>query len=501
MIAAPTTTPAGDWGRLLAPAAAAAVLLLGIGTSGQPIACAARPPQPTAPSPQPARSGTRATAPSPVLRRQLLILPAEVDVLAGGGLLSRLPRPPGAVEIGWLVGRVPAAWLSGGGGQAVTVTSEILVGRGGTLAIGPATRRLRLGGGADPAEAAGISADGGELTITGTTVTADDSGGTGSVTGSVTGSEAGLPWLAVGGGGRVDVRDSQLVGLAGGSAAGPRGAALYLGPGATGSVVRTTVTGAGTGLVLAGTRSVVLDAVTVRGSAGTGIVLRAEVGNTLTGVTSADNGADGVAIAGTPGRRITGLRTARNQRHGILAVGLRDLLLTDVRSTDDATALELDACQRCVVEDVGVDGGGSGVRVGAGSRLVEVDGGAVTGAGVGVWMAAAVSDVTVNNLAVVGAGDTGVLLCGVRPSLTGAAVTSMGMGVEVCEGAADVQIASSTVRVRETAGWAGGSAPTAAPAREAGSPPLAARCPPAGPIPAFPGASPGWQRCVDGAWL
>ncbi|MBL7491957.1 right-handed parallel beta-helix repeat-containing protein [Frankia sp. AgW1.1] len=372
---------------------------------------------------------------------RLILGASRVDVLLGGRLVGRVERPPGVVEISWLVGRVPADWVAGAGDGTVRLKGELSLGRGAALEVGPRTSRLELVGGADPRASSGISVQGGNLQLLGTTVASVDPR-----TGRpVPAGQPGRPGRPAGAGGRVDLRDSRVTGLGDGTT-GARSAGLFLGPGATGSVLRSTFAGNGIGLALAQTQAVSLSGVTVTGSATDGLLLRGDAGTTLASVTSTDNGRDGVVILGGDGRRIGGLRTERNQRFGVRAARLRDLALTGLRSVDDAEgALLLVGCRSCVLDDPGVQGGRVGLRIGAASGPVRVTGGVVRGAAFGVQLAPTAGQVTLTGLTVNGATRVGVEIGGSGAALHGVQVSQAGVGVRVYGQAAGALLDQVTV--------------------------------------------------------
>lgn len=379
-------------------------------------------------------------APAPTPHRQLIIRRDTVDVVLDGALVSQVPRPGGVIEAGWLVGKVPARWLSGTSGSTLRLSSEIVLGRGAVFEVGPLTTRLEMMGGSDPRESAGISAGSGTLLLFNTMVVSVDPS-TGRL---VSAAQLGRPWISVGMGGRVDMRDSHVSGL--GTGTGSRSAGLFLGPGASGSVSRSTFEDNKFGLVLSGTQSVTLDKVTARRSALNGVALRDDVGTTIGSVTSTDNAQDGVSISGVEGRRISGLHTERNKRYGVRIADLHNLVVAGTRSVDDSRALVLDGCQLCVVQGLDVHGGEVGLQVGGASGLVRVDGGTIDGAATGARLVNSIGGVTLDRLSVTGASTTGIVLCGLDVKVTGAKVTSKGTGIGVCGQAAGAEVGTSDIR-------------------------------------------------------
>jgi hypothetical protein len=378
-----------------------------------------------------------------VPRRQIIIRPTTIDVVSEGLTVSQVPRPAGAVEASWLVGRLPSRWVSAVNSSTVRLSAEVVLRRGAVFEVGPLTSRLELVGGSDPREAAGISAGSGVLLLLNTKVVSVDP----ATAAPVGAQQPGRPWMSVGAGGRADVRDSTVSGL--GRGVGSRAAGLFLGPGATGSIARSTFEDNNAGLVLSGTRSVSLTAVTIHRSVTTGLSLRDDIATTTAGVTSTDNGQDGVSVSGVDGRRISGLRTQRNHRYGVRLADLRDLIVTDANSVDDHIGLALDTCQNCEVKDLHAQGGAVGLQVAGASSQVRVNGGAISDAATGARLTEAVGMVHINGLSVTNAGVTGIALCGTDVTVSGATVSSRATGIDVCGRTSRADVNASSVQAEQ----------------------------------------------------
>jgi hypothetical protein len=403
-----------------------------------PPAAALGAPAPGTPGPMAARPARSRPAAQVRPSRQLFIRPKTIDVVADGRTVDSVPRPESVIDVSWLVGHVPARWVSAVGASTVRVSAEIVLGRGAILEVGPRTDHLQLAGGADPREASGISVASGLLLLQRATVASRGSSG-----GLVAPGLAGRPWISVGNGGRAQISDTVISGL--GTGAGSRSAGLFLGPGSTASVARSTFENNGVGLVLSRARGVALDGVTIGHSVADGLSLRNDTGTSLRGVTSSGNGRDGVSVSGTDHRVLAGVRTWRNHRYGVRAAELGGLTVVGGRSSGDGAALALTGCRACTVRDLESAGGAAGLVLGGRSGGVTVVGGVLTGATTGLTVASTVTGVRVRGVTVQDAGSTGLALCGTGLEVSGVTVASRDTGIEICGHARGVEISTSTV--------------------------------------------------------
>ena len=385
----------------------------------------------------------------------------HVDLVVDGRLTARVPRPAGPLTLAALARLTPPGWLTLADGAA-TLSASLALTAGTVLDNGPEVRNLILRSGADTTTAAGIRVGRATLNLHDLTVLAPDPPAAPGPAGTGPAAPAGQHgYLVAGAGGTMTITDATLDGLgtpppvkppgpalgtpppaeapgapAGGPAPGAPAPApspatgprlepgLEFGPGSTGSVLRTTLTGNGIGVRLNRSRDVHLDTVTVIHSRSDGLRLSGDRGTTLVSVHSQHNGGNGALVDGpSTDRPISGLDTLANDRFGLAVVrqngvrisgvttaadlggGLRltgttGAVVADVSATDEPVGLLANgASERLSLNDVRTDGGARGIVATGSVHGVDLASSQVTGAALtGVSISA--SDAAVRQVAV-----------------------------------------------------------------------------------------------------
>jgi Right handed beta helix region len=320
----------------------------------------------------------------------VIIRPTGIDLVSQGRLTRRIPRGGSALTLAALGRYLPTNWLTINGSTA-KLSAAVVVTPGIELDVAAPVTTLQLAGGATAADAASLYTGSGRLALTGVTVTSFDR-----TSGQPMQPGAGRPFVLVSPAGRFTATDSTINNLGTApadsseqvQAGGDDHAAVEFHTGSTGSLVRTSVVGGGTGLQLDGTQNVHLEDVTVSGSAGSGIVLRGDRGTTMSGVHADRNGDYGVQVTGPStdrpvtgvtatgnagygigldrqtGTKITGAATSGNQTGGLELSQSKDITVSGLTVTDEPIGVFTHVNSTNVVLDqLAVTGGRRGVQI------------------------------------------------------------------------------------------------------------------------------------------
>jgi hypothetical protein len=391
----------------------------------------------------------------------------HVDLVVDGRLTARVSRPAGPLTLAALSRLTPPGWLTLTDGVA-TLSASLALTAGTLLDNGPEVRTLVLRSGADTTTAAGIRVGRATLNLHDLTVLAPEPPAAPGPAGTGSAAPAGQHgYLVAGSGGTMTITDATLDGLGTPPPAKPPGPApdtpsaapgtpvgapaagapapahapgapapspapagprlepgLEFGPGSTGSVLRTTLTGNGIGVRLNRSRGVHLDTVTVIRSRSDGLRLTGDQGTTLVSVHSQHNGGNGALVDGPStdrpisgldtlanngfglaivrqnGIRISQVSTAADMGGGIRLTGTTGAVATDVSATDEPVGLLVNgASERLQLSDVRTDGGARGIVATGSVHRVDLASSQVTGAALtGVSISA--SDAAVRQVAV-----------------------------------------------------------------------------------------------------
>jgi hypothetical protein len=246
----------------------------------------------------------------------VIVRRTSIDVVRHGNMVRRTPRRSGVVSLDLLARVSPDGWLSASDG-VTRIGAAIVLTRGVRLDMGAGRAdTVELVGGETGPQAAAIYTGGGRLDIHGLTVVSVDP-----ATGRPVPAGPGRPFVHVSSGGRLDAVDALFDGLGTPETEPGDEPAISFGTGATGSLVRTTVRNATTGVQLSGSRGVRLAGLTVARSASDGLSLHGDQGTSLVSVRAEHNGGYGVKVTGpSSDRAITGISTAGNGEFGVAVV-------------------------------------------------------------------------------------------------------------------------------------------------------------------------------------
>ncbi len=428
----------------LAPGAAAAA------TPEQPAAAPA-PTAVTAPTqvvdPDRAASARRAWEQRGRPHNMTIVRPDRIDVVSEGRLTRSAWHGGGTVTTADLERALPDSWLTVTDGTAVLDAAVVLV-RDTVFEVDGSSgdvRTLQLVGGETPADAASLHTGGGEISLTGITVTSLDP-----ATGQpVAPTAAGRPLLVASNGGTLETTDVTISDLGTprtGTDDGEAGVEFHTN--STGSLVRTTILRNSVGLQLAGSEDVHLEAVTVSASVDDGLVLAADRGTTLSGVRAEGNGDNGVLVTGasTP-RPITGITTSGNAAYGVTVVGQTGLQVAGVvTAADQAGGLRLSRSTDVTVTDFAATDQPIGVFTHVGSTGIVLDGIRTSGGRRGLAVEKSTEGLEVRNSTFAGARAAGVEIGGKDVALNSVLVLDARSGVRVERGAHDVRLTELTVQ-------------------------------------------------------
>jgi hypothetical protein len=250
----------------------------------------------------------------------VIIRPTGIDLVSQGRVTRRIPRGGSTLTLAALGRYLPASWLTINGSTA-KLSAAVVLTPGIELDVAAPVTTLQLAGGATAADAASLYTGSGRLALTGVTVTSFDR-----TSGQPMQPGVGRPFVLVSPAGSFTATDSTINNLGTPpsdsseqvEADGDDHAAVEFHTGSTGSLVRTSVVGGGTGVQLDGTQNVHLENLTVSGSTGSGLVLRGDRGTTMSGVHADRNGDYGVQVTGpSTDRPITGITATGNAGYGI----------------------------------------------------------------------------------------------------------------------------------------------------------------------------------------
>ena len=464
----------GRWTRLVAGAACATVITVGL--PGVALAAPTAPPAPPAAqsTPQPAaRSTTQPAARSDAqsaaqtaarsadaARRAraawethgrptalVIVRPTSVDLVDQGRLTRRIPRTGGTLTLTGLDRYLPRDWLSITAGTA-RLSAALVLTPAVTLDVGAPVTTLQLAGGATAPEAASISTGSGGLTLHGVTVTSVDR-----TSGQAMAPGPGRPFVLVSPGGRFTATDATLSDLGTAPRDGRAQADVEDHPGvdfhtgSTGSLVRTSLLRNGTGLQLDGSEGVRLESVTVSGSAGTGLVLRGDRGTTMSGVRAERNGAYGVQVTGpSTDRPITGILTTGNGSYGIGVDKQTGTRITAVSTTADGSGgLELSQSRDVTVSALTAVDEPAGVFTHVNNTNVALDQLTITGGRRGVVIEKTTQGLTMQASTIQGASVAGIAADGKDVALHGVAVRDSRTALRVERGADGLTASDLTV--------------------------------------------------------
>jgi hypothetical protein len=421
---------------------------------------------------------------------QLVIVRARhIDWVSGGRLSRRVARPGGPLTLSGLARYLPPGWLSVPGDGSAQLNASIVLTAGTVLDNGPDVHVLTLASGPDSGTAAGLWVGQATANLHGLSVTS-------------AAPSAGTPpgqrgFLVAGSGATLTVADATLSNLgappppkplavptpapgtaapgpptptaptAPWPAAGPAGIRIepgvVFGPGSTGSILRSTLTGNGVGVKLSGSRNVHLDTVTVARSLADGLILHGDTGTTINGVHSQHNAGNGVLVDGPgPNRGISGIDTGANNRFGLAVIGQTQphiaavssigdhaggirltattgATLTQVSSTDSPVGVLINGpSNHLTLTEVHTRGGLRGIVVTGGVRGVEIARAQVADASkAGVVVSG--TDNTLHQISISGSA-TGLQVVGraARTTLTDAHISGGRTGIRIARGAAVV---------------------------------------------------------------
>jgi hypothetical protein len=377
--------------------------------------------------------------------QMVIVRPDRIDVVVEGRLTRQVWNGAGPVAIADLDRALPGDWLTVTDGTVVLDATVVLV-RDTVLEVGgpDGVRTLQLAGGATPAEAASLHTGGGEITLTGVTVTSLDP-----ATGQpVAATAAGRPVIVASSGGRLELTDATISDLgtpAAGTDDGDAGVEYHTG--ATGSVVRTTFQRNSTGLELARSEDVHLDNITLSESTGDGLVLSGDRGTTMTGIRAVGNGENGVLVTGESSQRpVGGVTTSGNAEFGVAVVGQSGLRVSGVvTEADQGGGLRLSRSTNITVTDLTATNQRVGVFSHVGSSGIVLEGVNTSGGSRGLAIEKSTSGLEARNSTFTGARAAGISIDGTDIAVNGVKVSDSRSGVRVERGAHNIAISDLTV--------------------------------------------------------
>ncbi|OLT05943.1 hypothetical protein BJF90_18605 [Pseudonocardia sp. CNS-004] len=402
--------------------------------------------------------------------RMAIVRDYRIDIVTDGRLTRQVGRAGGTVGITDLDRALPSSWLTVDGGTATLDATVVLV-RNVSMRLagsGGSVQTLQLAGGATAADAASIHTGGGTVDLEGITITSVDPD-----TGQPLPADAkGRPTIVASNGGRLDATDVTINDL-GALSDGTPGtdddgtSAVEFHTGSTGSLVRTTVARASTGVTLSHTDDVRLDQLTVADSAEDGLVLAGDEGTTMSGIRATGNGENGVLVSGeSGGRPITGISTNANGAFGLAVVGESGTQVSGVDTTaDEAGGLRISRSTNIAVNAYTATDQRMGVFTHVNSSGIVLDGVQTTGGARGLVVEKSTSALEAKNSTFSGARVAGVAVNGNNIALTGVYVADSRSAVRVDRGAHDIRLDALTVNggrdgVVTAAGTSGSSSAT-----------------------------------------
>ncbi|MFC5233746.1 right-handed parallel beta-helix repeat-containing protein [Pseudonocardia zijingensis] len=383
--------------------------------------------------------------------RMAVLRDYRIDVVTDGRVTRQVGHAGGTVGIATLSRALPSRWLTVSGGTA-TLDATLVLTSGVSLQLGgsgSSLQTLQLAGGDSPADAASIHTGGGRVDLVGLTVTSVDPG-----TGQPLPATAkGRPAIVASGGGRLEVADVTVndLGAVSDGAPGDEGdrgtAAIEFHTGSTGSLVRTTVARASTGVELSHSDGVHIEQLTVSDSAEDGLVLAGDRGTTMSGIRATGNGANGVLVSGeSGGRPITGISTNANGAFGVAVVGENGTQVTGVDTmADDAGGLRISRSTNLTVSGYTATDQRMGVFTHVHSTGIVLDGLRTTGGARGLVVEKSTSGLEAKNSTFTGARVAGVAVNGNDIALNDVHVADSRSAVRVDRGAHDIRLTGLAV--------------------------------------------------------
>jgi hypothetical protein len=375
--------------------------------------------------------------------RLILVKQRSIDLATDGRITRQLPRSGAALNLTQLDRIVPSDWLSIAGGTA-TLSAAIVLTRGTNLTLGGDVTALRLAGGESAADAASIFTGRGRLTLRKIGVHSFDT-----KTGGPIPPGPGRPFL-VASGGRLDATDSTISDLGTDPSAPGARPGVSMGPGSTGTLLRTTLIRNSTGLKLDRTVGARLENVTVQESASEGLTLRGDLGTTLIGIVSDRNDGNGVLVTGPSSERpVTSISAAGNKKFGIALLGQTNTLVNDVRTARNAVGgLRVSWSTDITVRGMAAVGDPIGIYTHVGSGKIALEQVRVAEARRGLQVEKTTRGLQMSDSTIERSTIAGVSISGHEIELRDVAVTDSPTGLRVERGASEV----ATDRLRLTGG-------------------------------------------------
>jgi hypothetical protein len=375
-----------------------------------------------------------------------IVRPDRIDVVSEGRLTRTVWHGGGPVTISDLERALPDSWLSVTDGTAVLDAAVVLVRTADLRVGGPGdtVRTLQLVGGATQQEAASLHTGGGEITLTGVTVTSLDP----ATEAPVPPTAAGRPLIVASSGGHLDATDTTISDLGtprSGTESGDAGLEFHTG--ATGSLTRTTFLRNSVGLQLAESEDVALQDVTLQESVDDGLVLAGDTGTTMSGVRAVGNGDNGVLVTGdSTDRPVSGIATSGNAAFGVAVVGQTGTQVAGITTeADEGGGLRISRSSGVTVTDFQATEQRMGVFTHVGSSGIVLDGVHTTGGSRGLVVEKSTSDLEARNSTFASARVAGVAVDGKDIGLEAVQVSDSRAGVRVERGATDIRLTDLTV--------------------------------------------------------
>lgn len=361
--------------------------------------------------------------------RLIVVRPGVVD-LVRHGLIEARRRSPGVADVpmSWLAANAGPDWITqrGDDPSVVQVRAAVLLTPGTTLRIGRVTRKVLFTAGGSKASGTWIRGSRATLDIRDTTLAAVGSEG-----GDLADDTPLRPYIYMGAGGRLDIKNSTVSGFGLSGRAPSRFSGVTWGKGSTGSAVGSTFQGNRTGLRLAGSTRVRLDDVTAKDSTEDGFVLNRDTGTSVTGLTARSNGRNGVTVGGTDGRTLSRVTTRDNKGIGVRATPQNGLSLIGADSgSDRGGGIRLLSCVNCTVSDATVQHTKVAVSVaGPGSR-VTVNKARLTGGHTGISLGKDIHSAAITG-GTVGDFERGISVSGPQVTIAGTRIDGSRTGISV----------------------------------------------------------------------
>ena len=366
--------------------------------------------------------------------RMIIIRQLSVDLLNDGRLTRQVPRAGGALTLTALDRFVPSEWLTIKD-KTADLSAAIVLTAGTTFTLGGDVKAVRLSGSQDADDSSSIYTGRGRLSLRGVTVSSIDK-----VSREPMPLGPGRPFIVVSGGGRFDSIDSTVQDLGTPTSDAGARAAIGMGIGSTGSLVRTTMLRNSVGLKLDRTIGVRLQDVTVRESDADGVVLRSDKGTTMAGIKSENNSGNGVLVTGaTSDRPVTGISASGNTAFGLATLGQTGLTVDGVTtSANKVGGIRVSWSTDLDLKNVTTTDDPIGVYTHVGSAGIKLDRVHLIGARRGLQVEKTTRGLTITDSTIERASITGVAIGGHEVALEKLTVNDSATGVRVERGAGDV---------------------------------------------------------------